>query len=293
MSIDDIVYMYQKGYKLEEKDYTNRSTIITAQTAASTAITSPIATSVVATWRLYYTINPCGSGYNSSLHHTKDGGASTDDGTIQVPCEVDYNTYVIETFVNYLIRYYGLLDTDIIYVTDVLYTKRWTCATTTGICSQIDGPGYASKATCIGIWPCNPNQWRINGANGLTGTVTVSGNILTWSVIPKGETEAITFDFGNYGYTPIVYTDTAGVDQIGVYIPEADAYAINTSYHGGTADRNVPNSYAITTISNIAGFVKQISFSAGSANAAGSGSGALIGIVGVVALGMMMTAKKP
>jgi hypothetical protein len=250
-----------------------------------------IDTSVATTWRLYYTRSACGSGYNSPLRHTKDGGTSTDDGTIQVPCEVDYVPYVIETFINYLIQYYGLLDTDTIYVMDVLYTKRWTCATTTGICSQIDGPGYASKAKCIGIWPCNPNQWKIDGANGLTGTVAVSGNILTWSVIPKGETEAITFDFGNYNYTPIIYTNTAGVDQIGVYIPDVDTYAINTSYHGGTADTYVPNSHAITITSHIAGFVKHISFSADSANA--SGSGMLIGLVGIAALGMMMTAKKP
>ena len=287
MSIDDIVDMYRKGYRLEEKSIENNDYINSlTQTAASktgytsgsptTTVQAAPSTSAMATWHLYYTTNPCGSGHSSSLSYTKNGGALINDYTIVVPCGVDYNAYVIETFINYLMQHYGLLDADTIYVKDVLYTKRWICTTTTGICSQIDGSGYASKAKCTGIWPCNPNQWKIAGENGLTGTVTVSGNILAWSVIPKGATQAITFNFGDHNYIPIVYTDTAWVDQIGVYIPTANTYAINTSYHGGNADTYVPNSYAITTISNVAGFVKQISFSVGSATITSTPTGARI-----------------
>lgn len=267
MSIDDIVNMYRKGYRLEEKSLENSNYIDSPTyaivTGGSTTISIQTAqsTSAIATWHLYYTTSPCGSGHNSTLSYTKNGGASTTWGTILVPCGVDYDVYVIETFINTLIQHYGLLDTDIIYVNGILYTKRWICATETGICSQVDGSGYASKAKCTSIWPCNPNQWNISGANGLTGTVTVSGNLLAWSVIPKEATRAITFNFGNYGYTPIIYIDNAGVDQIGVYIPASDTYAINTSYHGGYADKYVVNSDTITTISDIAGFVKQVSFS--------------------------------
>jgi hypothetical protein len=168
-------------------------------------------------------------------------------GTMMVSCGIDYNAYVIESFINSMVQYYGLLDTDTIYINDVLYTKRWVC-NATGICSQISsGYGYASEALCKGAFPCNPNQWKINTPT-LTGTVNASGNVLTWSLTPKsgiGVGTVVNFDFGNsinydgVGMIPVTYTDSTGTTQIGVYQSGAFAgasYAMNTSYHGGSAD---------------------------------------------------------
>lgn len=233
------------------------------------------------TWYLYYTIHPCGSGYNSSLTFKINDGASIGNFTLLVPCEVDYDAYVIETFINHLVQYYGLVDTDTIYVKDVLYTKRWICNTNTGICSQIgSGSGYVSEAECKNIWPCNPNQWKIDSPT-LTGTVSVSGIYLAWSLTPKNGS-TIDFNFGNSDMTPVIYTDSTGVTQIGLYqsgniwAGGLYHYAMNNSYHGGSADFYLDGS-ELNIISQIPGYVWEIQYPK-DAIIPGTGAGTEIGI---------------
>lgn len=308
MSIDDIVNMYRKGYRLEEKsiennDYINSPKFATASKADFTngRETEAVQTSSTNTWDLYYTTSVCDT-ESSLLSYRLNGGSPVGDYYVVVPCGEDHDVYIIETFINHLIQYQGLSDTDIINVHSATfnsspYTKRWTCATTTGICSQIDGPGYASKAKCTGIWPCNPNLWEINTST-LTGTVTVSGIYLAWSLTPKNGT-TVNFNFGNsvnydgIGMTPVIYTDSTGITQIGVYYKDSwgigKSYAMNTSYHGGDADFYLMDS-DINIISKTPGYAWKIQYPK---SAGDSGSGMLIGLVGIVAIGMMTTAKKP
>ena len=224
---------------------------------------------MVNTWHLYYTVNPCGSGHSSTLSYVKNTDALKTYGTMEVSCGIDYNAYVIDSFINSMVQYYGLLDADTIYINDALYTKRWVC-NTTGICSQISsGYGYVSEALCKGAFPCNPNQWRINTLT-LTGTVSASGVYLAWSLTPKGGSE-ISFNFGNsinydgIGMIPVIYTDSSGVTQIGVYQSGAFAgasYAINKSYHGGSADFYLQDS-DINIISKVPGYVWEIQYPKG------------------------------
>lgn len=221
-------------------------------------------------WYLYYTVSPCGSGHNSALSYVKNTDALKIYGTIMVPCGIDYNAYVIEFFINDMIQYYGLLDTDTIYVNDTLYTKRWVCSSSTGICSQISsGSGYASQQGCTNVFPCNPNQWKINTPT-LTGTVSVSGIYLAWSLTPKGRV-AVNFNFGNsinydgVGMTPVIYTDSAGITQIGVYKSGSlagSSYAMNTSYHSGNADFYLLDS-DVNVLSKTPGYVWEIQYPKG------------------------------
>jgi len=233
-------------------------------------------------WHLYYTVSPCGSGYNSALSYIKDSNAIVNYGTIMVSCGIDYDAYVIETFIDLLIQYHGLLDTDIVYIKDVLYTKRWTCNTGTGICSQIDSGGggdsggsggnFISLQNCKNVFPCNPNQWRINTET-LTGTVSVSGIYLAWSLTPKSVTGGVSgttvnFNFGNAGMTPVIYTDSSGVTQIGLYQSGnlwgggLYHYAMNKSYHGGAADFYLGDS-DVNIMSQTIGYVWVIQYPKG------------------------------
>jgi hypothetical protein len=299
MSIDDVINMYRKGYRLEEKSVGNND-YINPTTANKTGYTNGRYTETIKrnqltstnTWYLYYTTSACDT-QSSLLSYRLNDGPVVANFYVVVPCGEDHDAYLIETFINHLIQYQGLSDTDTIYVMNGLYTKRWTCATTTGICSQIDGPGYASKAKCEGIWPCNPNLWEINTST-LTGTVTVSDIYLAWSLTPK-DGAPVNFNFGNADMTPVIYTDSAGTTQIGLYKYGAqwtdtrgeNHYAMNTSYHGGDADFYLLDS-DVNIISQTPGYVWKIQYP----KSVGESS-MLIGLVGVVALGMMMTAKKP
>jgi hypothetical protein len=223
---------------------------------------------MVNTWHLYYTVNPCGSGHSSTLSYVKNTDALKTYGTTMVSCGIDYNAYVTEFFINSMISY-GLLDADIIYVNDILYTKRWICSTT-GTCSQISsGYGYASEASCKGTFPCNPNQWKINTPT-LTGTVSASGMYLAWSLTPK-DGVTINFNFGSSvssgtSMTPVIYTDSSGITQIGVYqsgtIWGSNHYAMNTSYHGGSADFYLQDS-DVNIISQTPGYAWEMQYPKG------------------------------
>ena len=130
--------------------------------------------------------------------------------------------------------------------------------------------------------------WRIQGEQGLTGTVTLSPGLgLLWNLkpasgitlpstindisttylLPSGMTKAI--PYGGPLATPVVYVQSSGsynnTDQMGVYHiggfgGGAYDYALNTEYSGGSGINVVSD--AVTVVSDVAEYVRKIHYPA-------------------------------